>query len=145
MIRFNRYVAGPMISTPENNIGFTRSFFLVSRIKLTCGLEQICDTVFKAPSALLTTILSVHHPCTVLFLVNLILFTGSQKNSVASVRKRTIPTERPPFVSEISANVFVDRGCHVVSVTYPYGHILGFLDRSRYYIFQVAPQLCSRG
>jgi hypothetical protein len=24
------------------------------------------------------------------------------------------------------------RGCHVVSVTDPYGHILGFLDRSRY-------------
>jgi hypothetical protein len=26
------------------------------------------------------------------------------KNSVASVRKRTIPTERPPLVSEVSAN-----------------------------------------
>jgi hypothetical protein len=28
---------------------------------------------------------------------------------------------------------FVDRGCHVVSVTDPYGRILGFLDRSRYF------------
>jgi hypothetical protein len=27
----------------------------------------------------------------------------------------------------------------------PYGRILGFLDRSRYYFFQVAPQLYSRG
>jgi hypothetical protein len=27
-----------------------------------------------------------------------------EKNSVASVRKRTIPTERPPLVSEVSAN-----------------------------------------
>jgi hypothetical protein len=27
---------------------------------------------------------------------------------------------------------FADRGCHVVSVTDPYGIILGFLDRSRY-------------
>jgi hypothetical protein len=26
---------------------------------------------------------------------------------------------------------FVDRGCHVVSVTDPYGYIFGFLDRSR--------------
>jgi hypothetical protein len=26
-----------------------------------------------------------------------------------------------------------DRGCHVVSVTNPYGRILGFLDRSRYF------------
>jgi hypothetical protein len=26
-----------------------------------------------------------------------------------------------------------DRGCHVVSVMDPYGSILGFLDRSRYF------------
>jgi hypothetical protein len=28
---------------------------------------------------------------------------------------------------------FADRGCHVVSVTDPYGSILGFLDKSRYF------------
>jgi hypothetical protein len=39
----------------------------------------------------------------------------------------------------------VDRGCHVVSVTDPNGRNLGFLDRSHYYFFQVAPQLHSRG
>jgi hypothetical protein len=33
----------------------------------------------------------------------------------------------------------------VVSVTDPYGRIIGFLDRSRYFFFQVAPQLYSRG
>jgi hypothetical protein len=33
----------------------------------------------------------------------------------------------------------------VVSATDPPGRILGFLDRSRYYFFQVAPQLYSRG
>jgi hypothetical protein len=33
----------------------------------------------------------------------------------------------------------------VVSVTDPYGRILGLLDRSRYLFFQVAPQLYSRG
>jgi hypothetical protein len=38
-----------------------------------------------------------------------------------------------------------DRGCRVVSSTDPHGRILGFLDRSRYYFFQVAPQLYSRG
>jgi CBS-domain-containing membrane protein len=37
--------------------------------------------------------------------------------------------------------IFADRGCHVVNVTDPYGHILGFLDRSRRFFFQVAPQL----
>jgi hypothetical protein len=40
---------------------------------------------------------------------------------------------------------FADRGCHVVSVTDLYGRILGFLDQSRYFFFQVAPQLYSRG
>jgi hypothetical protein len=33
----------------------------------------------------------------------------------------------------------------MVSVTDPYGSILGFLDRSRYFFYQVAPQLYSRG
>jgi hypothetical protein len=33
----------------------------------------------------------------------------------------------------------------VVSVTDPYGRNLGILDRSRYFVFQVAPQLYSRG
>jgi hypothetical protein len=51
-----------------------------------------------------------------------------KKNSVASVRKRTIPTERPPLFSKVSANFFADRGCHVVSVTNPYGRILGSLS-----------------
>jgi CBS-domain-containing membrane protein len=31
---------------------------------------------------------------------------------------------------------FADRGCHMVSVTNPYGRILGFLDRSRYFSFK---------
>jgi hypothetical protein len=30
-------------------------------------------------------------------------------------------------------STFAHRGCHVVSVTDPYGRILGFLDRSRYF------------
>jgi hypothetical protein len=36
-------------------------------------------------------------------------------------------TERPPLVGEVIANFCV------VSVTDPYGRILGFLDRSRYF------------
>jgi hypothetical protein len=34
---------------------------------------------------------------------------------------------------------FVERGCHVVSVTDPYGRIFGFVDLSCYIFFQVAP------
>jgi hypothetical protein len=40
---------------------------------------------------------------------------------------------------------FADRGCGVISATDPYGRILGFLDRSRYLLFYVPPQLYSRG
>jgi hypothetical protein len=40
---------------------------------------------------------------------------------------------------------FVDREWHVVSVTDPYSRVLDFLDRSCYFLFQVAPQLYSRG
>jgi hypothetical protein len=60
------------------------------------------------------------------------------------VLERTLLTEQPQLLSEIVPN-FADRWCHVVSVTYPYGCILDFLDRSRYFLFQVAPQLYSRG
>jgi hypothetical protein len=42
------------------------------------------------------------------------------------------------FSAEL-APTFGDRGCHVVSVTDPYGRNLGFLDRCRYFFFQVAP------
>jgi hypothetical protein len=63
-----------------------------------------------------------------------------KKTKLCDLSLRTnIPTERPPLVGEV-------RGCHhMVRVTYPYGHILGFLDQSRYSFFQVAPQLYSRG
>jgi hypothetical protein len=35
------------------------------------------------------------------------------------------------------APTFEDKGCHVVSVTDLYGRILGFQDRSRYFLFQI--------
>jgi hypothetical protein len=41
--------------------------------------------------------------------------------------------------------IIVDRGFHVVKATDPYGRNLVFLDRSRYFFSQVAPQLYSRG
>jgi hypothetical protein len=50
---------------------------------------------------------------------------GNIANSVAWVRERTIPTEWPPPIGEVSAN-FSDRWCHVVRVTDTYGSILDF-------------------
>jgi hypothetical protein len=55
-----------------------------------------------------------------------------------------MPTERHPRASEVSAN-FMYRECRVVSTTDPHGRILGFLDRSSYFFFQIAPELYSGG
>jgi hypothetical protein len=44
----------------------------------------------------------------------------STKTSGALVGQRTIPTERPPLVGEVSANL-ADRGCRVVRATNPHG------------------------
>jgi hypothetical protein len=64
-------------------------------------------------------------------------------NFVVWVRERTIPNERQPLVGEVSANFH--RRYHIASITDPYGSILGLLHRSRYFFFQVAPELYSRG
>jgi hypothetical protein len=66
-------------------------------------------------------------------------------NSLALVRERTIPTGRPPLVGEVSTNFLWIEECRVVNAVDPYGRILGFIDRSSYFFFQVAPQLYSQG
>jgi hypothetical protein len=66
--------------------------------------------------------------------------TGVQiKNSVARVLERTIPIERDRRLSAKLVPTFVGRRCRVVSATDPHIRILGFLDLSRYFFFQVAP------
>jgi hypothetical protein len=47
-------------------------------------------------------------------LLNMELLT----NSVALVRERTIPTERPPLVGEVIANFRIE-GCRMVSAADP--------------------------
>jgi hypothetical protein len=66
--------------------------------------------------------------------------SGSIKTESASELYR--PSDRT-LSAKLVPN-FADRGCHVVSLTDPYGRILGFLDRNCYYFFRVAPQLHSR-
>jgi hypothetical protein len=66
-------------------------------------------------------------------------------NSVALVRQRTIPTERPPLVGEVSDNFLRIKGVAWSAQRIPTAVNLGFLDRSRYLFLQVAPQLSSRG
>jgi hypothetical protein len=76
-------------------------------------------------------------------------------NSVALVRKRTIPTQRLPLVGEILVPTIAGRGCCVGLDGHCLGHFciycffpqlktkkistavnLGFLDRSRYFSFK---------
>jgi hypothetical protein len=70
--------------------------------------------------------------------------TLAKLNSVALVRER-IKRQSELRLSTKLMPTFADRGFHVVSQTNPHGHILDFLDRSRYFFFQVAPQLYPRG
>jgi hypothetical protein len=64
---------------------------------------------------------------------------------MALARKQNIPTEQPPLVGEVSANFL-----RIEDVSWSAQWIrtavnLGFLDRSRYFSIQVAPQLSPRG
>jgi hypothetical protein len=65
--------------------------------------------------------------------------------SVAWARERNMPTELPPLVGEVSANYCGSRGVACLKRRIPYGRILDFLGRSRYFFFQIAPQLYLRG
>jgi hypothetical protein len=51
----------------------------------------------------------------------------------------------PRLKVHINLLPFADEGCRVVSATDLHGHILSFLDWSRHYFFQVAPQLYQWG
>jgi hypothetical protein len=55
-----------------------------------------------------------------------------------------MPTERPPLVGKV-VPTSADRGVAWSAQRIPPVVGLGFLDRSRYYFVQVAPQLSSRG
>ena len=58
-----------------------------------------------------------------------------KKTSVALVRERTIPTERPPPVGEVSANFCGQRGVTWSAQRVPTAVNLCFLDRSRYFFY----------
>jgi hypothetical protein len=70
----------------------------------------------------------------------LLSYKTKQKNSASELYR---PSDRRLWAKLVPTSV--DRGCRVVSATDPHGRILGVLDRSLYYFFQVAPQLYSRG
>jgi hypothetical protein len=72
--------------------------------------------------------------------------TTNKLNKLRGFSPRVNYTNRATAACQRSkCQLFADRGCHVVSVMDPYGRILGFRDWSRYFFFQVVPQLYSRG
>jgi hypothetical protein len=71
---------------------------------------------------------------------------SSHKTKLHGLSPRANYTDRATVACrQCDCQLFADRGCHVVSVTDPYGRILGFLDREPLLFYQVAPQLYSRG
>jgi hypothetical protein len=53
------------------------------------------------------------------------------KRNMEIVHERTILSNR--HLSAKLVPIIADRGCYIVSTTYPYGHILDFLNQSRYF------------
>jgi hypothetical protein len=62
---------------------------------------------------------------------------------ILHVRKFGVKVPSDRRLSAKLVSTVADTGCHVVSMTDPYGCILGFLDWSHYFCIQVVPQLYS--
>jgi hypothetical protein len=62
----------------------------------------------------------------------------TKQNSVVLVRERTVLAN-----VSVLMPTFANRECRMISAIDPNSHILDFLDQSRYYFFQIAPQLYS--
>jgi hypothetical protein len=81
-------------------------------------------------------------PTTVFLTPSVELVTNN--NTVTLVRERSIRPNDCRLWPKL-VTTFADTGCRVVSAADPYGRILGFLDRDRYFFFKVAPQFYSQG
>jgi hypothetical protein len=56
------------------------------------------------------------------------------KTKLHGLSPRATYTDRETAARRRSdCQLFADRGCYVVSVTDPYGRILGYIDRNRYF------------
>jgi hypothetical protein len=78
--------------------------------------------------------------------VRAISFTSYTKTKLRGLSPQENYTDRETAACQRSQYQLLRiEGAYVVIATNPYGRILGFLDRSRCFFFQVPPQLYSRG
>jgi CBS-domain-containing membrane protein len=57
------------------------------------------------------------------------MYIGKLKTKLCGLSPRANYTDQATRLSAKLVPTFANRGCHVVSVMDPYGHIFGFLDR----------------
>jgi hypothetical protein len=124
----------PVISQLSSSKSKTKLRALSPRTNYTDRATAACRRCMKADIYVAITLNFLRLKGT--FVCLRIRYNKKQTNSVASVRERTIPTERPPLVNGVSAK-FADRGCRVVNTKDPCGRILGFQDRSRCFFLSI--------
>jgi hypothetical protein len=97
-------------------------------VSISLQFKPVCSLLlFKNECRLFFTLLFPR----ILFWISFTLQTHIY-NWLRGLSPRANYTDRATATSRRSwCQLFADRGCHVVSVTDPYGRILGFLNRSR--------------
>jgi hypothetical protein len=132
------------VSSYEVSITKSWSEFLALQRELPCSAHLITADILTQFTRYVTVRNTNSEASNCIILSPLILLHLSHKTPwPESASELYRPSDSP--LSAKLVPTFKDRGCHVASVTDPYGRIIGFPDRSRYFFFQVAPQLYSRG
>jgi hypothetical protein len=69
---------------------------------------------------------------------------NNNNNNLRGFSQRVNGTNEATAACRLLVSTFAERGCFAWSARQiPYGRILAFLGRSRYFVFQVSPQLYS--
>jgi hypothetical protein len=139
MVSFN---LGPETCNPDNGLT-ALSFCLLASIGLASHIRPRPLSFISVPTHHLLTSLPLDTYTLFIALVNKVKIYNKQNPWPEPACELYWPSDRRMLAKLMPT--LEDRGCQAVSVTGPYGRNLGFLDRSRYFFFQVAPQLYSRG
>jgi hypothetical protein len=114
-----------------------RNVTVLGPVRRTDSVERILSATAYHPRTSSITLI-----CSILPLPNITFLTAAlliphKTLWPESASDRCLSTKLVPTIA--------DRRCHKINVTDPYGRILGFLDQSPYFFFQLTPHLYSRG